>query len=282
MDWIGKLVEVFLKHIPLKFRGVIAVILLFCIIFGCYLYFFPKKSNSEDECKTLSVSGKIINRATNEVIEAKEISLENSPLSPDLTINNGVFTIVGVKLPPNKIVSFQIKLANNKIYSTQDFYLGSKDKFPIEDCVINVGIIPIEVTQPNSPRNKIQRIAYQKFPEKTFTVTNSVNENFIENLEKRIRLKYSVNNPDYKITLGFTGQIIPINEDKTLFVYHGGNLLIKVNGKDCRVLEDVILDRTFSSGNDYSFVEKEVNKQIYNHLNSTQNIFNEIASCLKD
>ena len=277
-----KLIQIIFKEIPQKYRGVIAIVLLFCIVVGGFFYFFPTKSNSENECKTISISGKIINRITNEVIEAKEISLESSTLTPDLTINNGVFTIVGVKLPPNKIVAFQIKLSNNKIYSTQDFNLGNKDKFPVEDCLIDIGIVPVEINQLNLPKNKIHSVGNHKLLEKTFTVTNSVNENFIESLEKRVRLKYCVNNADYKITFGYTGQIISVNEDKTLFVYHGGNLLIKVNGKNCKVLNDIILDRTFSSGNDYSFVEKENDNQIYNYLNSTQNIFNEIASCLKN
>lgn len=237
----------------------------------------------EKQCESISITGKIIDFKTKEPINAQQISLENSTLDPDLTINQGVFTIRGVKLPKNKIISFQIVLPNSKIHSTQDFNLNDEDKYPIENYVLDFGTIPIIL-----PRKEITFVVKNQtkknvnLSENTYSITNLVNENLITNLEKRLRLKYVLNNGYYKISLGYSGDILPVNEDKTLFVYHGGNITVKVNGHICGIVDNIKLERTLSSGNDFSFVEKEINSQIYNQVNSNPNlIINEIELCLK-
>jgi hypothetical protein len=283
MEEFFKTIQILFDRIPKKLQGLIALILLILMVVGCYFYFFPKEKSVENQCERISITGRIIDFKTKEPINAQQISLDNSTLDPDLTISQGVFTIKGVKLPKNKIVSFQIVLPNSKIHNTQDFNLNDEDKYPIENCVLDFGTIPINLPQKETTfevKNQLKKNI--NLSEKTFSITNLVNENFITNLEKRLRLKYALNDGYYKISIGYSGDILPVNEDKTLFVYHGGNVIVKVNGHICGLVNDIKLERTFSSGNDFSFVEKEVKTQIYNQVNSNPNlIINEIESCLK-
>lgn len=102
----------------------------------------------------------------------------------------------------------------------------------------------------------------------------------LERILKRDNFKKKDYGAKYIIDITHTGQIQDLGDN--LYRYNGGNLLLKVNGIECKKINELNIFKTANVGNDKEFVETEISKQIQTLCNlNSQKIFNELKICLK-
>jgi hypothetical protein len=160
---MGEVILKILDFIPKRLKSTIAIMLLIIIIIGLGIYFkiipnwFNRSIKKEEKCNQLSISGMIIDSKTRQAIDISEIRLEDMTLNPDLLVNEGVFTLKGIRIPKDSIVSLLVKTTNDEIYSTSDIDLSNLVRYPISNCKVDVGVLTITLRIKSQNRVKVEK-----------------------------------------------------------------------------------------------------------------------------
>ncbi len=155
-----------LSWIPKNYRTFTAFVLIIVILIGYGIYFkilpnlSKKKQEVEKECNLVSISGKLIDQ-NNREINASGVNIEGMNLNEDNTVQ-GIFTLKGIRIPADSIVSFQVKLADST-YFTNDFDLGNSFKYPVNNCKVDIGIIRLYVKKSSSIFTKVKKQSSSKY-----------------------------------------------------------------------------------------------------------------------
>ncbi|KAA9037983.1 hypothetical protein FW778_14535 [Ginsengibacter hankyongi] len=132
----------------------------------------------------------------------------------------------------------------------------------------------IDSNKRNTSRSKGTNIK----AEKTFHVSPSNSE--LEKLISANNYILAKREIRYSIEITFNGEIENVQND--LYRYNGGNLLIKINGETCSVMNDLMITPTFNGGNSKQIVLNEVNKKINELISEhTPAVYKKIMQCLK-
>ena len=84
----------------------------------------------------------------------------------------------------------------------------------------------------------------------------------------------------YYIEITFDGEIE--NVQNNLYRFNGGNPLIKINGKRCSIISELMITPTFNGGNNKQNVLNEINEKISELISQhTTAIYKKIMQCLK-
>ena len=180
-------------------------------------------------------------------------------------------------------------------------------------AVIIVAIIPLFKNNPLPSKQKIEIKTNQNSPvsgdiqtQNNYFLNNSNDSNkktnMVESTKRNIKAKrtfiifpsnadleqmiskdnYILANRDirYSIEIAFSGQIEKIQNN--LYRYGGGNILIKVNGETCSILNELTITPTFNGGNNKQDVLNEINEKISELISQhTQTLYKKIVQCLK-
>jgi hypothetical protein len=155
-----------LSWIPIKHRTLTAFMLIIIILIGCGIYFgilpnvFKNKQEVENRCSLVSISGKLIDQSNRE-INALGVNIEGMNLNQDNTVR-GMFTLKGIRIPNDSLISFQVKLADST-YFTDGIDLGNILKYPINNCKIDIGVIRINLKKNSSTFAKAKKQNISKY-----------------------------------------------------------------------------------------------------------------------
>jgi hypothetical protein len=257
------------KFLPAKIKPYAAfIILVFVLIF---VSFYMKKNffitDESGNCDLVTLTGTLINETNNEKLSNVKVGLENSSsLVKDEDVFDGTFKLDGVRLPQSKIISILIDFPNGKSIAVKNLDLNNYRKYPISNCVIDLQTIfvngPIKI-----PEEKRQSKLLDK-EKKSFSI-NFIDKDIIHLIKSKTSLIYSNSDAEFRISVTYNGDIVPVNEQKTLYRFEGGSITININNAVCTILNELALQKTVSVGNSYSVVKNEVDScesvEIQNH-----------------
>lgn len=87
-------------------------------------------------------------------------------------------------------------------------------------------------------------------------------------------------NATYNLVLTYTGEIEEIGGN--LYRYRGGNLQLKINGEECHIFNNLIIEPTFLAGNSKQNTQSKINTNINEIvIENIKEIYSKIKTCIK-
>lgn len=92
-----------------------------------------------DSNKRVTLVGNLIYEKSRNPLDGVTVYIETQSSLRDIKISNGNFTLTGVLLPPNGMITIMIEDRYNKVDKTRPIDLNNKLKYPINNGIIDLG-----------------------------------------------------------------------------------------------------------------------------------------------